>query len=245
MPEQSAPWTPAWKQQQLDALRAEWATCERCALAEGRTQVVFGNGPPDAQLMFVGEGPGPKEDEEGNPFVGPSGRLLNTMLHVAGLRREQVYATNVTACFPGEVREPGGRERAACNPRLIRQIYLVDPLIIVPVGKVAMEALIYDRDNKFSSINRAHGTLGYTRVAGWSTQNAPGWRSRLLLYPTIPIFHPAYILREDIQDPRTKRWAPDGLAAKTVDDLRHIREILDKLNQAYAATHRALRRQTA
>ena len=113
-------------------LAAEAASCAACGLAEGRTQVVFGNGSPDADVMFVGEAPGAREDEEGVPFVGRSGQLLDRLLaEELGMVRSDVYIANVVNCRPPDNRDPRPDEIVACRPWLARQMDLVDPSVVV------------------------------------------------------------------------------------------------------------------
>ncbi|HLE84134.1 MAG TPA: uracil-DNA glycosylase [Thermoanaerobaculia bacterium] len=126
----------------LAALAAEAEVCEGCRLARGRTRVVFGAGDPDADLMFVGEGPGAEEDRQGLPFVGAAGQLLDKIIQAIGLEREQVYIANVVKCRPPGNRDPQPDEASACRPFLDRQIDLVRPKVIVALGRVAAQALL-------------------------------------------------------------------------------------------------------
>ncbi|SVC70462.1 uncharacterized protein METZ01_LOCUS323316, partial [marine metagenome] len=119
-------------------LAVEAASCTACGLAEGRTQVVFGNGSPDADVMFVGEAPGAREDEQGVPFVGRSGQLLDRLLaEELGMDRSDVYIANVVKCRPPDNRDPRPEEIAACRPWLARQMDLVDPSVVVTLGNFA------------------------------------------------------------------------------------------------------------
>lgn len=151
----------------------EAASCTRCRLARGRTQVVYGVGNPRAELMFIGEAPGYHEDRQGEPFVGAAGQLLTRMLEGIGLRREDVWICNVLKCRPPGNRDPLPDEIEACAPWLIEQIELVDPRIIVTLGNFATR-FILDRP---VSISRVRGQ----RFA---------WRGRVV----IPTFHPAAVL---------------------------------------------------
>lgn len=121
----------------LDALRAHIGDCRRCALSSGRTTLVFGSGDPHARLMFVGEAPGKNEDLTGEPFVGAAGKLLDELLEGIGLRRDEVYIANMVKCRPPENRDPEAIEIETCAPFLARQIELVDPLVIAPLGRFA------------------------------------------------------------------------------------------------------------
>ncbi len=153
------------------------ATCTKCALAEGRTQVVFGAGNPNADLMFVGEAPGFHEDQQGVPFVGQAGKLLDRLLEGIGLTRADVFVVNVLKCRPPGNRDPLPEEIAACEPHLFRQIELIEPKLVATLGNFATKLL----SGKPAGITRVHGheqevTLGSRTVS---------------LYP---IYHPAAAL---------------------------------------------------
>ena len=127
----------------LAELRTEALVCTRCALAHGRTQVVFGVGDPNADLMFVGEGPGREEDLQGEPFVGRSGKLLDTLMRQEiGVERNQVYIGNVVKCRPPGNRDPLPDEIAACRPYLEQQVELIHPQVVVTLGNFATRALL-------------------------------------------------------------------------------------------------------
>jgi uracil-DNA glycosylase len=151
------------------------SVCTECALSEHRTQVVFGSGDPDADLMFVGEAPGAAEDVQGAPFVGRSGRLLDTLIaEVLGIERHRCYIANVVKCRPPDNRNPKAAEIAACQPFLTSQIELVGPRVVVTLGSVATTALL--------------GThRGVTEARG---RSYPFGGARL-----VPTFHPAAGLR--------------------------------------------------
>ena len=114
----------------LDALRIEASSCTRCALSQSRTQVVFGNGHPNADLMFVGEAPGFHEDQQGIPFVGQAGKLLDKLLGGIGLQRSDIYIANVLKCRPPQNRDPLPEEIASCESHLFRQIELIQPRLV-------------------------------------------------------------------------------------------------------------------
>jgi uracil-DNA glycosylase len=158
---------------ELERLAAEAASCTRCRLHETRTQVVFGEGSPSAELMFVGEAPGYHEDKQGRPFVGPSGQLLNRLLAGIGLRREDVYICNVLKSRPPRNRDPQPDEIAACRYWLDEQVRLVDPKVVVTLGNFAAKTLL-------------ESTTGITRLRGRSYP----FQGRVLL----PTFHPAAAL---------------------------------------------------
>jgi uracil-DNA glycosylase len=152
----------------------EASTCTRCKLAGmGRTQVVFGVGHPDADLMFIGEAPGFHEDRQGEPFVGAAGQLLNRLLGEIGLAREDVYIANVLRCRPPGNRDPEPDEIEACTPWLVETISLIQPRLIVTLGNFATKYVLQTRQ-------------GITRTRG----QVHAWHGRTV----IPTFHPAAIL---------------------------------------------------
>ncbi|MEA3337437.1 MAG: uracil-DNA glycosylase [Chloroflexota bacterium] len=147
--------------------------CQKCRLGEGRTHAVPGEGPDDAQIMFIGEAPGFHEDQQGRPFVGASGNLLEKLLQGIGLSREQVYIANVIKCRPPGNRDPLQNEIAACREYLDRQIELIQPKIIVTLGRFSMSRYFPGQ-----SITRIHGQI--KRVGNRAY---------------VPMFHPAAALR--------------------------------------------------
>jgi DNA polymerase len=185
---------------ELEAVAAEAAGCTRCRLHQSRTQVVFGQGDPHADLMFVGEAPGFHEDRQGVPFVGPSGQLLNRLLEGIGLRRQDVYIANVVKSRPPQNRDPQPDEIAACRPWLDAQVRLVDPKVVVTLGNFAAKTLL-------------ETATGITRLRG---QTYP-FQGRVLL----PTFHPAAALHA--QGRRTA--GPSPLEAME-DDFRVLAELL-------------------
>lgn len=160
----------------LEVLAEEASPCTRCKLATaGRTKVVFGMGDPDADLMFIGEGPGAEEDKQGLPFVGRSGQLLDKVLfEELGLTRDSVYIANVVKCRPPGNRDPEPDEIDACRPWLERQIELIHPKVIVTLGNFATKLLLETKE-------------GITKLRGTSYP----FRTGVL----IPTFHPAAVLR--------------------------------------------------
>jgi len=166
--------------ERASALRAyaeETASCTRCALAQGRTQVVFGSGSPDADLMFVGEAPGFHEDQQGVPFVGQAGKLLDKLLAGIELTRADVFVVNVLKCRPPGNRDPLQEEIAACEPHLFRQIELISPTVVATLGNFATKLL-------------SGKPAGITKVHGYEQEVTLGARS-VLLYP---LYHPAAAL---------------------------------------------------
>ena len=168
---------PAERLARLDELATEASGCTRCRLSEGRTQVVFGVGDPDADLMFVGEAPGFHEDKQGFPFVGQAGKLLDRLLEGIGLTRAGVYVANVIKCRPPGNRDPVPDEIERCEPYLFRQVELIEPRVVATLGNFATKLL-------------SGRPLGITRVHGQVQDVILGGRP-VLLYP---VYHPAAAL---------------------------------------------------
>lgn len=193
-PEASAPATPepgtavarGGERASLEDVRADLGDCRRCPLHEGRTHIVFGDGDPDADLMFIGEGPGEQEDRQGLPFVGRAGELLTQMIE-KGLEipRSSVYICNIVKCRPPQNRTPLPTEVDACRPFLDGQIDAVRPKVIVALGKPAA-SLLLGRD------------VAITRVRG-------SWHSYRGI-PLMPTLHPAYVLRQYTPENRRAVW---------------------------------------
>ena len=141
-PAAAAPTPDAGRSSALEDLAAEASVCVACRLSQGRRHVVFGSGNPDADLMLIGEGPGAEEDRRGLPFVGPAGELLTKILRAINVRRDEVYIANIVKCRPPGNRDPEKDEVAACRGFLERQIELVQPRVIVALGRVAAQALL-------------------------------------------------------------------------------------------------------
>jgi DNA polymerase len=182
----------------LAEVAAEASGCTRCRLAQGRTQVVFGVGAPDAQLMFIGEGPGFHEDKQGEPFVGAAGQLLNRLLGEIGLSREQVYIGNVVKCRPPGNRDPRPDEIEACTPWLIEQLSLIQPRVVVTLGNFATKFVLQTE-------------TGITRLRGQIHE----WHGRIV----IPTFHPAAILHGGGEKSRQFQML--------LEDFRLVRRTLD------------------
>lgn len=171
-----------------EALERECKSCRECSLCETRKNVVFGVGSREAEVLFIGEGPGANEDEQGEPFVGRAGKLLDDMLAIIGLKREDVYIANIVKCRPPENRDPLGVEQDACIGYLRRQTALLRPKIIVCLGRIAAMKLIRG-DFK---ISREHGQ----------------WFEKGGIQMTA-VYHPAALLR----DPRRRPEAFDDFKA--------------------------------
>jgi len=177
-----------------EALRAAVSVCTRCALAETRTQTVFGVGNPRARWMFIGEAPGAEEDKRGEPFVGRAGQLLTAMLKAVGLRREDVFIANVLKCRPPGNRDPRPEEAAHCRGYLERQIELVAPALVIAVGRIAAQNLLATD----APLARLRGRVHALGPRAW---------------PLVVTYHPAYLLRSPGE--KRKAWQ-DLLFARQV-----------------------------
>jgi len=176
----------------LRVIREDLGDCTRCKLhKQGRKQIVFGVGNPRAELMFVGEGPGADEDEQGEPFVGRAGQLLNNMIKAMGLQRQQVYIANIVKCRPPGNRTPERDECETCSPFLMRQIAVIKPKVIVALGAVAAKNLLAIN----APMSELRGRWYDFRPAG-ARSNDPSWSGARLAVT----YHPAFLLR----DPRQK-----------------------------------------
>lgn len=188
---------PDLKQAALDALRSEIGDCTRCKLSAGRTHVVFGEGNPDADLMFIGEAPGRDEDLQARPFVGDAGKLLTRLIEKMGFRREDVYIANIVKCRPPQNRDPEEDEVGTCLPFLERQIRIIAPRVIFSLGRISAHTLTGSK-------------VPITRLRG-----------RFSIYrgiPLMPTFHPAYLLR----NPNAK-WDVWNDAKAVLEKLREER----------------------
>jgi DNA polymerase len=164
----------------LEDIRADLGDCTRCPLSQTRTHIVFGEGAPDARLMFIGEGPGGEEDRCGRPFVGAAGQLLTKIITAMNLSRETVYIANIVKCRPPGNRTPEPGEVKACLPFLKRQLAAVEPQVICALGSVAARTLLGTETPISRLRGRFHEFLGV---------------------PVMPTFHPAFLLR----NPERKR----------------------------------------
>jgi DNA polymerase len=182
---------------ELDVLGREASVCTKCRLAGTRTQVVWGTGNPNADLMFIGEAPGRDEDEHGKPFVGRAGQLLTDIIKAMKLSRDDVYIANVIKCRPPENRNPEPDELEACRPFIRRQIELIKPKVIVTLGKIALQSLT----GKAHAVSAARGQ--------WTEYDG---------IKVMPTYHPAYLLRtpsakKDVWNDMKKVMAELGINA--------------------------------
>lgn len=170
----------------LDEMAPHCSSCQRCELGQYRTNAVIGRGNPKAPILIVGEGPGQNEDEQGLPFVGKSGQLLEKILASVQLSSEQdVYICNIVKCRPPGNRTPTPQESETCKPYLLEQIRLVSPKIILLTGATAVRGLTGDK-------------RGITKIRGQWLE----WQG----YLCMPIFHPAYLLRNPSREPNSPKW---------------------------------------
>ena len=173
------------KEARWQTLEARALACVKCVLHQARTNVVFGTGNRQAQLVFVGEGPGQDEDLQGEPFVGKAGQLLNKIIAAMGFKREDVYICNVVKCRPPGNRTPLPDEIAACSPLLEEQLELIAPKAIVALGGPAAKTLL-------------HTNTGITMLRGhWASYKS---------IPVMPTFHPAFVLRTYTEEVRRQVW---------------------------------------
>lgn len=164
------------RRQIMEEIRQEILICPKCDLCRSRTVAVPGSGPLDADIMFIGEAPGKQEDLKGEPFVGAAGKLLESLLGLIGLSRDEVFITNVVKCRPPGNRDPKPDEIASCNPYLVSQVALIEPRVICTLGRFAMQTVV----DPEMSITRSHGV--------------PVRRSGIIYYP---MYHPAAALYRD------------------------------------------------
>ncbi len=195
---------PAEQEVSWQELQARVAQCTRCELHATRSQTVFGTGSTRARWMFIGEAPGAEEDRQGEPFVGRAGQLLNAMLSAVGLSRQQVYIANILKCRPPRNRDPRPAEAASCREYLDRQIELLDPVLIVAVGRIAAQNLL-----------ATDAALG--RLRGRVHELGPAKR------PVIVTYHPAYLLRSPSE--KRKAWSDLLFAAQEFRRLEAARNL--------------------
>lgn len=166
--------------------------CPHCTSVTYHTQTVFGEGDPNAQLMFIGEAPGEEEDRTGRPFVGRAGQKLNDIIKAMGFTREQVYIANILKSRPPDNRTPLEPEVAACSPFLAEQIRIIAPMVIVALGGPSSKFMLQT-------------DTGITRLRGmWGTYQSPDGR---LAVPVMPTFHPSFLIRQYTPDNRQKVWS--------------------------------------
>jgi len=212
----------------LADLRREWGDCQRCDLSKTRTKLVFGDGNPNAHIMVIGEGPGATEDMRGLPFKGDAGEILDEFLEQMMLDRDRdLYVTNVICCratadsiddrtgkLKTDNRPPTRPEREACIPRLLETIYLVDPLLIITIGKVPFQAL-FGRAPKMAALRGRMQTF-----------HLEGRHVKDLRYTVLPMYHTAFLLR-------THDKRHEGPWGRTLVDWAKACSVIDYLREAY------------
>ena len=181
------------------ALEARVSECQQCELHSSRTRTVFGVGNHSADWLVIGEAPGHDEDQQGEPFVGRAGQLLNAMLKAVGLQRGQVYIANILKCRPPNNRDPRPEEVLCCEPYLLRQIELIQPGLILAVGRIAAQNLLQTQ----TPIGKLRGEVHQFRDTG---------------IPLIATYHPAYLLRSPTE--KRKAWQDLQLAVRTLQEHR-------------------------
>lgn len=194
-----APSTGIMPPESLEKIRKDLGDCQRCNLAKKRKNLVFGIGNPHARLVLVGEGPGADEDQQGEPFVGEAGRMLNRIITAMGLKREEVYICNVVKCRPPGNRDPNPEEIAACSPFMLRQVRSIKPEVIVGLGKFAVQTLLNVKD----PISRLRGKF----------RDFHG-------IPLMPTFHPSYLLRRRAEGDMDSFW-------QVWDDMTQVLRLLN------------------
>jgi len=182
------------KKSALKELRDEIGDCQRCKLSKGRKNIVFGEGSIDAEIMFIGEGPGEDEDIQGRPFVGKAGQLLTSLINKMGFKREDVYIGNIVKCRPSHNRDPEEDEINACSPFIRRQAEIISPKVIVSLGRISTQTLIGLKI-----------PIGKLRGKFYHLENIP----------LMPTFHPSYLLR----NPRDK-WLVWEDAQKVLEKIK-------------------------
>lgn len=221
--------------QRISELASQWVNCKRCDLHHTRNRVVFGEGNPDADILVIGEAPGAEEDLHGRPFVGEAGKILDGFTEAVGLDREHdLFVTNAVCCRPTledidertgkpriDNRQPNKEERKGCNPRLLETIYLVDPLLIITLGRVPFQVL-FGRVPKMEALRGRMQTLHFQ---GRNTE---------ILYPVMPMYHTAYLLR-------THDKREEGPWGRTMKDWVRVCNVIDHLREAYYGVERPKR----
>ena len=190
------------KQEQLNELNKKMTACSKCALRAGCKNIVPGEGNAETEIMFIGEGPGQKEDELGRPFVGAAGKFLDEMLGIISLKREDVYIANVVKCRPPQNRDPLPEEASACWPWLLEQIKIIQPKLIVTLGRHSMERFLPNQ-----KISQMHGTLIIKTIPEIGKQNF------------YTLYHPAAALYNG------------GMREILIKDFQKIPKVLEKIGK--------------
>ena len=189
------------KHHQIEAIAEEIRKCQKCSLSKTRTNVVPGEGDAESSVVLIGEAPGYWEDRKGRPFVGAAGKVLDEVLEKIGLKRAEIFITNVLKCRPPGNRDPRAEEIQACTPFLDRQLEIIRPRFIVTLGRHSTAYLFSKMNLDFYGITRVHGQMYEAKFAGWESY-------------VMPTFHPAAALYNV------------NLREKLIDDLRLLRRML-------------------
>jgi DNA polymerase len=189
--------TSVQKEAALKALSKDIGDCKMCRLSKERTNIVFGEGNPDAKLMFIGEGPGREEDSQGRPFVGDAGMLLTRLIEKMGFKRKDVYIANIVKCRPPMNRDPEKDEIESCRGFVEKQIEIIEPEVIISLGRISAQTLLGSTRLKMTSIRG--NFFDYKGI------------------PLMPTFHPAYLLR----NPKDK-WLTWSDAQKVLEKLKEV-----------------------
>jgi uracil-DNA glycosylase family 4 len=209
---------PTSKQELLDNIKAE-ITAQKITpdLAEGATQLVFGDGNPDAEVVFIGEAPGKNEDEQGKPFVGAAGKFLDEMLDSIGMKREDIYITNIVKYRPANNRDPLPDEKTAFLPFLKQQLLIIQPKLIVTLGRHSMETLLPGL--KISQVHGQPKRIHLHRVGdpGADAMQGAGEKQADLTWVILPLFHPAAALYNG------------AMRATLIEDFAKIPRVLEKI----------------
>lgn len=209
------------KYKSLAEAKSSAMSCKKCALCNGRTNVVFSDGPENSKIMIIGEGPGENEDLQGLPFVGRAGQLLDKIFESVKLnRKEHLYICNIVKCRPPNNRAPLPEEALACSEYLEAQIKYIDPKIIILAGAVAVKGILKMKDPKITKIRGSWIDVGANHDLPLNELD----RNLLLGKKIMPIFHPSYLLRHE--------WnkAPDSPKALMWKDIQEIKKVFDEIN---------------
>jgi DNA polymerase len=176
------------KEKALKHLREEVKECNQCNLCENATNSVMGEGNPNTEVIFIGEAPGKEEDEKGRPFVGSAGQLLNNLLGREDISRDEIYITNIVKCRPPENRKPRKNEIKACSHHLDRELEIIEPKILAPMGNTAVNHIMKNYGLETEKIGNIHGET-FEAAAPWG------------MVKIVPLYHPAAaIYRRDLMD---------------------------------------------
>jgi len=201
------------KDQALEKIKEEVVNCQKCSLSDSRHLPVVGEGDHDADIMLTGEAPGSEEDRTGRPFVGPAGQILNDLLEANGFAREEVYINNVLKCRPPDNRDPRKEEIEVCAPYLNRQIEIIDPDILCPLGNFAARYLLKRYNLKEQAADESGKIKGITKLHGEVFEV----QSLTQSFKVMPLFHPA-----------AATYNPN-LEQTLMKDFKKLREVYDSL----------------